>query len=191
MAHYINTHTAIFFAVLLLTVPLPWLFAWIFAAIIHEACHCLAVWICGGRLEQISVSLQGIEIRSNIENPWQSALCSLAGPIGGAFLLLFADQFPRIAICALIQSVYNILPVYPLDGGHVIRNLLYAVVPSKIAEATCRCLELLTIIAMYGYVFWLSIFYRLGVLPLFVVIIFLLQTKKIKIPCKWRAHRVQ
>lgn len=182
MVPVINPQTAILCAILLLMIPLPWMMAWFLSAAFHELCHCIAVWICGGHIERIQIGLFGAEIQSCIENNWQSAFCSLAGPMGGLFLLLFADTFPRLAICALIQTVYNLLPVCPLDGGRMIRSFLSAFCSDQIVNNICQIIEISVFVIMS--VFTLSMIWKLGILPLIFMLFFLLRTKKIKIPCK-------
>ena len=191
MVRYIKPQTAILFAILILTIPLPWLSAWVLAAIVHEAGHCIGVWICGGHLEQISLSLQGTEILSTLENRWQAVFCSLAGPIGGMLLFIIANQFPRLSICAFLQTIYNLLPIYPLDGGRMVYNLLLVIFPVKMAENVFRGVEFLVITSLVAFAMVLCFALKLGCLPVLFVIIFLVQTKRIKIPCKWRGHRVQ
>lgn len=182
MAPVIKPQTAIFCAISLLVVPLSWMSAWIIAAAVHETCHFVAVWICGGQIERFGIGFAGAEIQSHLESNWQSVFCSLAGPLGGLYLLLFADTFPRLAICALIQSVYNILPVYPLDGGRLLRSLLSTFCSERTVENLCRIVEFIVFICMFGFA--LCMICKLGILPVIVVLAFLLRTKKIKIPCK-------
>ena len=54
----------------------------------------------------------------------REVVCILAGPLGGLSLLLLCRRFPRVAICGMLQSVYNVLPIYPLDGGRALRGIL-------------------------------------------------------------------
>lgn len=48
----------------------------------------------------------------------------LAGPAASLLLLSLVRVFPRVAICGLIQGIYNLLPIYPLDGGKALRCLM-------------------------------------------------------------------
>lgn len=55
---------------------------------------------------------------------WKEALCALAGPVGSFSVVLLAEYFPEAALFGLVQGLYNLLPVYPLDGGRILRCLL-------------------------------------------------------------------
>ena len=59
-------------------------------------------------------------------------LSALAGPAGGFMLFALHPVLPRLATAGLVQSVYNLLPVYPLDGGRIFRCILeMTLLPSK------------------------------------------------------------
>ena len=82
-------------AVMFLTIPLRWLIAWLLAAAFHEAFHCLALWVCGRRVEAIFVDWNGAKIYTEDLTTWETVLCALAGPVG-SLLLLLPGRYLRI-----------------------------------------------------------------------------------------------
>ena len=119
----------LFWALLLLTLPLNWLAAAVAAAAWHEGCHFLAVWLLGGRAGSFRVGLSGAVLDVAGLTPWAECLAALAGPLGGLMLTGLWRQFPRLALCAAAQSAFNLLPVYPLDGGRALRCCLDMLFP--------------------------------------------------------------
>ena len=108
-------------AVMFLLIPLPWLSAIFIAAVIHEFSHILAIILCKGKIYEITITSHGAKIHASCLSDGWMLLCILAGPAGGLLLVFLYRFFPRLALCALMQSAFNLLPFYPLDGGRALR----------------------------------------------------------------------
>ncbi len=123
-------------ALLLLTLPLPWLAGAAVAGCIHEAGHLLAIRLLGDKASEIQVGCTGAKIHAAFSRPWREFLCAAAGPAAGLLLLLAIRWFPRTAVCGLVQSAYNLLPIYPLDGGRMLFCVLEGMAPGKAEKLT-------------------------------------------------------
>ena len=110
-------------ALMLLLFPLRFLVGVLLAALIHELGHLLALKIAGGRVLSIRLRSFGARIEAAPMSPGRSALCALAGPAAGALTIFAYKTFPELALAGLVQTVFNLLPVYPLDGGRALRNI--------------------------------------------------------------------
>lgn len=110
-------------AVWILLFPIQWVAGALTAALIHEIGHMAAIWAFGGRVWKIVIGPTAARICTQPMDPQTEFWCALAGPLAGSLLLLFWRWIPRTAVCALVQTVFNLLPVYPLDGGRVLRVL--------------------------------------------------------------------
>ena len=180
----ISAGAFLFGALLLLILPLKWLLAALCAALIHELCHLAAVKFTGGRVLEICIGRGGASIKIGPMDSRRELICALAGPLGGLTLLLFARWIPRITICAGIHSIYNLLPVYPLDGGRALQCATSIYFRPETCERICNLVENLCKAMLIGLAFYASFVLRLGFLPVFAVCIILFKTKSGKIPCK-------
>ncbi len=154
----------IILALAILLLPLHWIMAAMLAATVHELGHYASLRLCGVPVHELRIGVGGASMRVGQMDRLQTVICALAGPASGLFLLLFARWLPRTAVCACIQSAYNLLPVYPLDGGRVMRG---AGIPPKV----CRwvegvCLGLIAFAGIYG-----CLRLHLGILPLFISVL--------------------
>lgn len=178
-------------ALLLLTVPLRWFLSWVLAAFCHECFHCLAVLLAGKRIFSIHIGTFGAEIRTEPLGPTLSMVCALTGPLGGLVLLIFARFIPRVALCALLQSTFNLLPVHPLDGSVALRGFLMLLVSEETAGKVCVWVEMLVVLLVVFICCAAACLWKLGIVPLLFAAAFLLLVKKRKIPCKYGLYRVQ
>lgn len=166
-------------AFLVLTLPLGYLAAAVLAAMWHEACHALAVVALGGKVLSLRVSLGGMEMKTSPLEPLSGALCALAGPAGSFLLLLLAPWFPQVAAWGLLQGCFNLLPIFPLDGGQALRRL---------APRLARWVEGGTLLALGCLAIYGAICAGTGMLPLLALAGLAFGRKK---PCKRSHFRVQ
>ena len=171
-------------ALLLLILPLKWFFAALSAALIHELCHLAAVRLTGGYVHEICIGRGGASIKIGPMDSLKELICALAGPLGGLILLLLIRWIPRIAICAGIHSIYNLLPIYPLDGGRALQCAASIYFRPETGERICNMAEKLCKVMLIGLAIYSAVVLKLGFLPAFVVCIILFKTKSGKIPCK-------
>ena len=134
-------------ALLLLVLPLPWVAAALLAGAFHECCHYLAIRALGGRVPGVTVGYRGAVMELRGLGIAAELVAAAAGPVGSLSLLFLSGVFPRLALCGLVQGIYNLLPIYPLDGGRILRCTLKAILPARIAMAVSRWVGLAAALA--------------------------------------------
>lgn len=185
----ISLHTGFYIAMafMLLLLPLRWIIAWMFSMIIHELGHYIALRLMGIEIYCIHFRLLGARMDTQQMSCAQEFFSAVAGPIAGLLLMFLAKWMPLIAICGFIQSAFNLLPVYPLDGGRAMRCALQRLFP-KTWQMIYRLWEwlvllTLTLLALYG-----ALKMELGVMPVLFIIYLWIQIKR---PCIQRKQKVQ
>lgn len=174
----------IFLALSVLVLPLQWVIAFVLAAAIHEAGHYLSIRCCGGQVHGFSIGAEGAKLEVTGLTPGRELICTLAGPGAGLLLLFFARWLPRTALCGALHAVFNLLPVYPMDGGRAIQCLTELLLPEAVGAKVCDfiqfiCLAGIGILGLYG-----TFVLRLGLLPLILAMLLLQRAVSGKIPCK-------
>ena len=177
----IKGNAYIYFALLLLLVPIPWLCAWLLSVAFHEFCHFLTVRLFGGRICRITIGIGGAEMESTALSKYQSVMALLAGSAGGLLLTLLGRWLPRTALCSGFLSLYNLLPFSFLDGGKILQTLF--------GERTGRMVESIILIMLSVGAIYLLIISQFGIF--FAAIIAVLWMKKAKSSCKQGLFKVQ
>lgn len=178
-------------AIIILTVPLPWLVGWILAVVIHELFHCIALCLIGKEIENIQFGLDGAKIYTGKLSDWQTVFCALAGPAGGFFLLSIKFILPEAALCSLLLSVYNLIPIFPLDGGRAFRGMMHIILPDPINNTVTAIIEKIVLVVMCILCLFAAFAWKLGIIPLLFAMLFVTKMCKIKIPCKSIFNAVQ
>lgn len=175
----VSAGSCVLLALMLLVLPIQWIFAAATAAMVHELCHIAAVYLCGGRIRSFSLGASGAVMWADAMSPGKQLFCALAGPIGALPLVLLLPHMPRLAICAAVHSLYNLLPVYPLDGGHALQCILSLILPRH-APKLCSFIQLGCCIVIAALGIYACFFLGLGIYALVPALMLLLR----KSPCK-------
>ena len=117
------------------------LFSWQFALVLvgvivfHEYGHLRAMQKCGMKTKGIYLIpfVGGVAVGERAESCWHEVYISMMGPVFGllmsvAFYILFlitgSHFLGLVASVSALVNLFNLLPVYPLDGGHVVKSLV-------------------------------------------------------------------
>lgn len=165
-------------ALSLLILPLDWIVAWLLAALIHEAFHYVALLLCGARVYELRIQVFGAVMESDEINGIPGFLCAVAGPVGGLLLLLCARWMPRLALCGFVQSAFNLLPIYPLDGSRVLWAVLGRFSHGSEMQ---KWIEKIICGMLLGILLWLSVRFHLGAGGVLIFITFLLLRNREKL----------
>lgn len=181
----------IFAAIWLLSIPLRWVAAAIFSIAVHEAAHIAVMYLLQQSVCRIRISIRGIRIVTQFDNPCKEFLCALAGPACSLLCVMMLKWFPRFAICCLFHGLYNLLPIGQQDGARILRSLLAMRAGEEKANVySCIVEQAVTGgIVLIGIVMF--IFFRMGCWPLLISIFLLSRVQTGKIPCKELQQRVQ
>lgn len=173
----------LYFACLILILPFRWILGWMLAIVIHELGHYVAVLICGGRIISLSLAQGGLDMDVTPLPNLRKFFCFIAGPVFGLLPVFWCCWFPELAVFSFILTVYNMIPVRPLDGGRLLELLLggYGVIYCVIE----RMILILTVVIC----FVVSIHHSLGMLPIAVAVQLIVKNRKIT--CKRQVPAVQ
>lgn len=119
-------------------------FPFFLAATFHELGHILCLRYTGATIHTLSLGLHGAVMETAPLSYGQEILCALAGPAFGLLLLPLSRVYPWLAFWGLCQSLYNLLPLYPLDGGRVLRALLCLLLPLETAQRWSNTIGILS-----------------------------------------------
>ena len=155
----------LYLAALLLTLPGQWIASAIAAICIHELCHAGASLILGYPIWRISVGFSGVKMETAPMEPAHELICALAGPLGALLTLPFARWIPGVCVCAAIHTLYNLLPIYPSDGGRALLCAARLLFPEKVAFAISIAVQWIVLILMAGAGLWMSFGLKWGAAP--------------------------
>ena len=152
----ISARSCILGAAALLLVPANLLFSALMAAAIHETCHFAALALCGAKIRSFRIGTGRAVIESTPLPPPLERICAAAGPAGSFLCFAFVHRFPLFGLCGFIQGMYNLLPIYPMDGGRILLCILTLLVPSKAQKisSAAACVFRMAVISCCIFLYW-------------------------------------
>lgn len=125
---------------------------------VHELAHIIALRSFGLKVKSVRAELTGLCIDyCGFAEPVAHIAAAFAGPAGGFIYAYAASLIARETGCAwmelsagisLLLSVFNLLPVLPLDGGRALYAALAALAGERAAERTLDVLGLVLPVAL-------------------------------------------
>ena len=137
-------------------------------AIIHELGHLLAGLLMGLKPEKIEIMPFGVSISFKINakeynkkikkgNIFEikKILVAIAGPITNFIIILIASNFKIDLIKSMLIiytncliMIFNLLPIYPLDGGRILKGILHIIFGKRKAEKCTNIISNITTIVI-------------------------------------------
>ncbi len=117
-------------------------FAFFLSVVVHEIAHAVVARTYAVEVRNIVIMIfGGITQTRDVKEPWPELVLSLAGPaanaaigfvlLGGWWLLGAGSSRPLdhvlywLAVTNLIIAGFNLIPAFPMDGGRVLRAMLW------------------------------------------------------------------
>lgn len=143
-------------------------------AFLHECGHLLAGLMLKLKPRRLEVNPFGLAIifeefgSKNNKFEWKKIIIAMAGPLTN-FIIMLVVMFANIEIDVLTKEIiiyanilliaFNLLPIYPLDGGRIVKGILYIAkgrnfsenVTNKIANIGAIMLTFAGSIAIYYF----------------------------------------
>ncbi len=168
-----------------------WLFSIEFALmliaclVVHEYGHVRAMKYFGIKTKGIYLIpfVGGLAVSDDkITTRWQDVVISLMGPAFGLFTSLLGvvlyyatemDIFAGVAVLSALLNLFNLLPILPLDGGHVLKSISFSM-RSWVGLSVC----------LLGVLFGLWLSYTFGLM----LLVFFLFVGALEIVFEWRGR---
>lgn len=103
-------------------------------AFIHELGHMLAGMLLGLKVKTlgimpfgVSIEFESYEERKIVDK--KRIIIALAGPITNALIAItsyFTYKNPIIIYSNILIAIFNLLPIYPLDGGRILKSYIHS-----------------------------------------------------------------
>ena len=142
--------------------------------VIHESGHGIAMKVLHVPIHGICLRTSGAVIIGGFRGYGSELICALSGPLAGFLAAaVFHRLTPELAIASMCLSAGNLLPLYPLDGGRVLRAaLLMHTEPAKTDQILTIVTGLTCCLLMFASC-WATAVLQSGLWPIFTALLIL------------------
>ena len=161
-------------------------------AFIHELGHLMAGILCGMKPERLEIKPYGVSISFKIVPKdynnkilngnlleLKKIIVALAGPITNLVIILITLNLNNLNVFYGLQIVYsnlllfifNLLPIYPLDGGRILKGIIHIILGKRKSEIYTNYISFFLLIIL-TLISSILIFYIKNI-AIFIAIIFL------------------
>ncbi len=177
-------------AVVIFLIPIRWITGWILAVAVHEICHYITLKLMRVDVHSVTAGVTGAYMDTEPIPALKELICAIAGPLGSFALTFLGRWLPCTAVCALLHLIFNMVPVYPLDGGRAVLAFARCVGLEKWEKKIQILLESVVFALLIG-VSVCACMKGVGFLPMLFAAVFFFRLHPIKIPCKRSKQIVQ
>ena len=142
--------------------------------LVHELGHVVCIRLFRIDIYGISLKIVGVVIRHGVCSYGQEIICAAAGPFASMLLaLLVLRRLPELAVISGALAAVNLLPIYPLDGGRILRSVLLGKMEEqRVVQLLSRVTFVLCCLLM-TLACWLTAVMQMGIWPVFLVLVIL------------------
>lgn len=152
---------------------------------LHEAAHLLVLRLLGAKIHRLRLAGSGAVIVTQPLRHRQEIAAAAAGPAANFLLLFFAAQrFPVLALINLFLLAYNLLPLYPLDGGRIIRAVLQLLFSRRTAECIERVIGLICLLSLLAISCYITCKWHAGLWPVLLCAVLLVRIAGTLLPTR-------
>ena len=138
------------------------------AVMIHELSHLITAVLHGGHVERIVFRCCGAVIQTQSMSYTAEIYVALAGPLANIVTTLIAkNRYGQFAVISLLLAIVNLLPIYPMDGGRMLRSALLLCVTPAVAGKILRITAFLVCGVLMLAACWYTAVCQAGLWPVF------------------------
>lgn len=147
----------------------------------HELSHMFMASVFGKEIDIFKFSISGVNIKFKEEshkkniNILKEILIYIVGPFSNVFLAMLLKNNIMIFQMNLFLAFINILPIYPLDGYNILRNILYIFFSKKKSNIILECTNKFVFIIMLVIALLQVIFLKNPSIIIFSIYIFFIK----------------
>lgn len=170
--------------------PAQTFWPFLLSAALHEAGHLIVLRCMRVRIHKLRLGLTGAVLYTQPLSYGRELLAAAAGPAMNAVCTLaFLHAWPRFALVNLLLLFYNLFPLYPLDGGRILRAALHLLLPDNAAAIAEKVLAASFLAALTAAACCLTCVWHAGLWPVVLCALLLLRVAGTIFPPR-RKHKM-